>query len=142
MTARSVLNYGVEIEGTRLTPLRPAVPATQGGASCFVYRCRCGTEKVLRKKNVGPQANKTRSCGCLRREQCASLMGANKYKPGRTPWNKGLKNPYDPDKPRKTTKGRPAWNKGHIKVKYPNGSFKYVKVSDKAIGSNNPWSKF
>ncbi len=119
MTARSVLEYGVEIEGTRLTPLRPAVPATQGGASYFVYRCRCGTEKVLRKKNVGPQANKTRSCGCLRREQCASLMGANRYETGRTPWNKG-----------------------HIKVKYPNGSFKYVKVSDKAIGSNNPWSKF
>ena len=36
---------------------------------------------------------------------------------------------------------RDAAEKGHIKVKYPNGSFVYVKVSDKAIGSNNPWSK-
>ena len=134
------MKLGEKIEGTRLTPIRFAF--SKGHAAYYRFRCDCGNEKDIRKKNVGSDYRKTKSCGCLRRERCKALMGANQFQPGRTPWNKGLKNPYDPGSPRKTTKGRPAWNKGHIKVKYPNGTFQYVKVSNKSIGSDNKWSKF
>lgn len=51
------------IENSRLTLIQQL---TFGKKSTGLYRCICGTEKVLAINTV--RMNKTRSCGCLQRE--------------------------------------------------------------------------
>ena len=57
---------------SRLTLLE-RIPKTR--PSKALYRCSCGTEKVLWVGSV--TAGKTRSCGCLRREASLAKMAAN-----------------------------------------------------------------
>ena len=127
--------FGVEVEGTFLTPLE--FSDTCKGSSYFIFRCSlCGNKKRIRGHNVtnnNPKF-KTKSCGCLLEKQKKKFAEEHKHdRKGKTPWNKG-KSGYKVSKPKK-----PNWKRGKVMLKYPNGSIKWVKVSDKAIGSYHPW---
>lgn len=125
------MKLGIEIEGTRLTPLRFSHMGNKG-RSFYVYRCRCGTEKAIQRSNVRNDRAGVKSCGCLRREvwqKLGSKIRGNRK--GCTPWNKGktYKN--------ENLSNRPGWKRGHVKLTYPNGSHVWVKVSDEKIGTES-----
>ena len=123
---------GVEVEGTRLTPVR--FSHCSNGKSQYVFRCRCGVEKVIQRTNVRNTRAGVKSCGCLRREIWSRLGKEIKgNRKGKVPWNKGLTYSI----PKK--QGRPSWKRGHVKLTYPNGSHVWVKVSEEKIGSGSVW---
>ena len=114
MSSRS-FKVGVEVEGTFLTPVRLAErPRDAYTGTFYLFKCRCGNKKVIRKNNVK-----------------STYHGTNRK--GLTPWNKGMKG-MDP-----LVKGHPnlSWKKGKVKLTYPNGKIAWVKVSDEAIGSQS-----
>ena len=123
---------GEEIEGTLLTPIRFVEMRHWPKVSYYLFRCRCGNEKVLRKGNVRKQ--NTKSCGCLAKKNQKDFVkkwsGCKGFK---VPWNKGMKGM------RSYSKGHPnlSWKKGRIKITSPDGSIEWVKVSDQAIGSHS-----
>jgi hypothetical protein len=109
------------IEGTRLTAIR--FSHTLGKRTYYIYRCSCGTEKVLLKNNVG----RTKSCGCLFKEVSGKNLNngisypyqpnsntSTQFKKGDAPWNKGLKGVNG--------NGR----KGKTMIKYPNGRKEWI----------------
>lgn len=57
----------------RLVVVGPAGMVGRNAAS--LCRCECGVEKVIMNFNLGP--NKTKSCGCLTREQASARVKAN-----------------------------------------------------------------
>tara|TARA_R100000808_G_C2120701_1_gene132054 strand:+ start:593 stop:1018 length:426 start_codon:yes stop_codon:yes gene_type:complete len=122
---------GKEIEGTWLTPIRFAEMRHWPKVSYYLFRCRCGNEKVLRKGNV--RAQNTKSCGCLGRKNEKDFVKKWSGAKGKIPWNKGLKGM------RSYAKGNPnlAWKKGRIKITGADGSIEWVKVSDESIGSHS-----
>lgn len=128
----------VEVQGTWLTPIR--FSHMHNRQAYYIYRCRCGVEKPIRKKNVTAKRGHTRSCGCWSKQQCASINGGHKYKKGSVPWNKGIK--YTQENKPVTTNGKPAWNRGRIKHTYPNGRIVWIKVSEEPLGSKHKWSDF
>ena len=127
---------GKEIEGTWLTPIRFSEMKHWPKVSYYIFRCRCGNEKEIRKGNV--RAKNTKSCGCLQKinHDIWRKKGPT-YSKGKAPWNKGKKGM------RSYAKGNPnlAWKKGRIKIKGPDGSIEWVKVSEQAIGSHSEWYK-
>ena len=80
--------FGVEVPGTILTPIRFS---DSDNGTFFIYRCRCGNEKRIRKNNVKNRPSKTKSCGCLLKK-CQENFGkiASTFRKGQEPWNKGL----------------------------------------------------
>ena len=106
---------GEEIEGTMLTPIRFAEMRNWPAVSYYLFKCRCGNEKVIRKGNV--KANNTKSCGCLSRKNEKDFAEKWSGEKGKVPWNKG--------------------KKGRIKITGADGSIEWVKVSDQAIGSHS-----
>ena len=122
------MKIGVEIEGTRLTPVR--FHQVKKGKSYYIYRCRCGTEKSIMMSNIG----NTKSCGCLQQENYRDSRIRRGNRKGSIPWNKG-KPGYTVEKAR----GKRSWRRGKVLLKYPNGSHAWVKVSNEAIGSYSPW---
>ena len=122
---------GKEIEGTWLTPIRFAEMRHWPKVSYYLFRCRCGNEKVLRKGNV--RAQNTKSCECLGRKNEKDFVKKWSGAKGKIPWNKGLKGM------RSYAKGNPnlAWKKGRIKITGADGSIEWVKVSDESIGSHS-----
>ena len=116
-----MFKIGVEVEGTWLTPLRYS-HTTHGGGAYYIYRCRCGTGKTLRKNNVSGKRNKTRSCGCRKKEWLLEWkVMLKEIRKGQQTWNKGNHRRCSP-------LGRTPWNKGKVKVKYPDGRSEYVEV--------------
>ena len=130
---KRIHKIGIEVEGSMLTPLR-YVPDERYG-SFYLYRCRCGTEKVIRKSNVGKTV---KSCGCLLRK-IQKKFGKDyaTYRKGRIPWNKGLTgiktSPFNHPSHK--------WKTGKIKIENADGSIEWVKVSDEKIGSKHKWAK-
>ena len=127
------MKLGVEIEGTRLTPLRFSHMGPNG-RSFYLFRCRCGTEKAIQLSNVRNARAGVKSCGCLRRETWRKLGKAIRAnRKGCTPWNKGItyKN--------KKLSNKPSWKRGHVKLTYPNGTVAWVKVSDEKIGTDSKY---
>ena len=112
---------GIEVPGTRLTPIRYS-HCTHGGGAYYVYQCQCGTKKTLRKNNVSGKKNKTRSCGCRRKEWLLEwkiiLKGIRK---NQKPWNKGNHRRCSP-------LGRTPWNKGKMKIIHHDGSSEYILI--------------
>ena len=129
---KKIYKLGVEIEGTRLTPLR--FSHVSKGCSFYVYRCRCGTEKTIRKYNVKNMKWGTKSCGC-RLKELQKDFGKNysSCRKGQAPWNKG-KSGYPG-----ATKGRVGWRRGKVMLRKPNGEIVWVKVSDEKIGSHSKY---
>ncbi len=66
----------------RLTPIR-YVRTTASRRAVWLYRCACGTEMEILKKNV--RCGNTKSCGCLRREALAAPHKAWKEREPRAP---------------------------------------------------------
>jgi len=117
----STLKIGEEVEGTRLTPLRYS-HSTEGGGAYYIYRCRCGTEKPMRKNNVSGKRNKTRSCGCRKKEWLLEWKVILKeIRKGQEPWNKGNHRRCSP-------LGRTPWNKGKMKITHQDGSSEYISI--------------
>ncbi len=133
MSRRFVI--GEEIEGTLLTPIRFAEMRGWPAVSYFLFKCRCGNEKVIRKGNV--KADNTKSCGCLGKKNEKEFAEKWSGEKGKVPWNKGLKGI------RSYAKGHPnlRWKKGRIKITGADGSIEWVKVSDEKIGSHSEYYK-
>ena len=118
-----MIKIGVEVEGTWLTPLRYS-HTTHYGNAYYNYRCRCGTEKTLRRNNVSGKKHSTRSCGCRRKEWMLEWkVMLKEIRKGQKPWNKGNHRRCSP-------LGRTPWNKGKMKVKYPDGKSEYVAIKN------------
>ena len=134
MSSRS-FKVGVEVEGTFLTPVRLAErPRDAYTGTFYLFKCRCGNKKVIRKNNVKSTYHGTKSCGCLQKINQENFGRTHKTnRKGLTPWNKGMKG-MDP-----LVKGHPnlSWKKVKVKLTYPNGKIAWVKVSDEAIGSQS-----
>ena len=122
---------GEEIEGTWLTPIRFAEMRHWPKVSYYLFKCRCGNEKVLRKGNV--KADNTKSCGCLGKQNEKNFAKKWSGEKGKVPWNKGLKGI------RSYAKGHPnlSWKKGKVKITGADGTIEWVKVSDEKIGSHS-----
>lgn len=133
MSRRFVL--GEEIEGTLLTPIRFAEMRHWPAVSYYLFRCRCGNEKVIRKGNV--KKDNTKSCGCLAKKNQKDFVEKWSGEKGKVPWNKGLKGI------RSYAKGNPklAWKKGRVKITGADGSIEWVKVSEEKIGSHSEYYK-
>ena len=83
-----MFKIGVEVEGTRLTPIKYS---HRDASTWYWFRCRCGTVKRLRKGNVyHNKIRPIRSCGCLKREVNQSHDGIG-FKKGHVPWHTGKK---------------------------------------------------
>ena len=127
--------FGVEVPGTILTPIRFS---DSDNGTFFIYRCRCGNEKRIRKNNVKNRPSKTKSCGCLLKK-CQEKFGKDfsTYRKGQEPWNKGLTgiktSPFNHPSHK--------WKTGKIKIECADGTITWVKVSDEKIGSNSEWYK-
>ena len=118
-----------QIPGTRLTPIA-YVATDKAGNSTFIFRCQCGTEKVISMYSVTRKTDRTRSCGCLKKEvnarACKDLWKEGKARPfpkGNTLWR--LRSSHGTFK-----KGNIPWNKGKkfLTVRYPNGSKKLLLI--------------
>lgn len=133
MSRRFVI--GEEIEGTLLTPIRFAEMRHWPKVSYYLFRCRCGNEKVIRKGNV--KKDNTKSCGCLAKKNQKDFVEKWSGKKGKVPWNKGMKGM------RCYAKGHPnlSWKKGKVKITGADGSIEWVKVSDDKIYSHSKWYK-
>lgn len=57
---------GNKIEGTKLTLLKEKAYRTKDYCWMGLYQCDCGTQKLIRNKDV--KNGKTKSCGCLKRK--------------------------------------------------------------------------
>ena len=84
----------------RLTAVGPATNKKRG--RCWLWRCDCGTEKVVVVSDVAA-GGRTRSCGCLKREVSAERMRRTRRTHGksRTPewrsWNGMIRRCYNPN---------------------------------------------
>jgi|TARA_R100000789_G_C2951924_1_gene135288 hypothetical protein len=126
---------GIEVPGTFLTPIRFS---DSDNGTFFIYRCRCGNEKRIRKNNVKNRPKKTKSCGCLlKKAQEKFGKEAPTQQIGRTPWNKGLTG----IKTSPLNHPSHKWKTGKIKMLKLDGSIDWVKVSDEKIGSDSKWYK-
>ena len=132
------MKHNVEILNTWLTPLRfsHSIKYPDGHSiSIYWFRCRCGTEKEIRVQAVlaAGRGRKcaTTSCGCWRKTFPRPWIKKYRFKKG---------NKIKRKNPRPKT-GKPAWNTGKIKHEYPNGRVVWIKVSDKPLGPNHPWTK-
>lgn len=59
----------------RLTAIHPAPPLN--GASRWLFKCECGTEKVVRTYSV--TSGVIRSCGCLHNERCKTGLNRRRH---------------------------------------------------------------
>ena len=123
---KATLKLNEKVKGTRLTPLRFSHTIKgKSRKSYFLFRCECGVEKVLGVPNVKRQGrDQTKSCGCLMREK--SRERALKRTEGQFP--KGNEY-YKLRKKLPTTifkKGDVPWNKGFMRIDYPNGSYDFI----------------
>ena len=98
--------------------------------STFILRRQCGTEKVISMYSVTRKTDRTRRCGCLKKEvnakACKDLWKEGKARPfpqGNTLWR--LRSSHGTFK-----KGNIPWNKGKkfLTVRYPNGSKKLLLI--------------
>lgn len=130
-----IFKVGIEVEGTLLTPLRLVKrPRNTYTGTYYLFKCRCGNEKVIRKNNVKAGYHSTKSCGCLQKENRKNFGKTHKTnRKGLTPWNKGLKGM----KSHATGHPNLSWKKGKVMLRYPNGKIEWVKVSNEAIGSQS-----
>ena len=130
----TVLQIGVEIEGTWLTPLRSA-GSDRNGKAIFLFQCRCGVQKLIRKVNVTSirGAGRTKSCGCYKTQfLVVSSKTANRFQKGDTPWNKGKKW-------QKKNREKIKWNRGRVRILHEDGTVEWAKVSDKVLGRHHKW---
>ena len=130
-------DLGVEVPGTILTPIRFS---HMDNGSFFIYRCRCGNKKTIRRNNVKDRPSKTKSCGCLLKKcqrQFGKELGSLTFRKGQIPWNKGLKG----IKTSPLNHPSHKWKRGKIKIERADGTITWVKVSDEKIGSNSEWYK-
>jgi len=113
-----MFKIGVEVEGTRLTPIKYS---HRDASTWYWFRCRCGNVKRLRKGNVyHNKIRPIRSCGCLKREVNQSHDGIG-FKKGHVPWHTGKK------VGEKMGKNGGGWNKGKVRITDPEtGKFRYV----------------
>jgi len=128
------IGLGTEIEGTWLTPIRH-VGADPHGKALFLFQCRCGVEKIIRKVNVVSinGLGRTKSCGCYKTQfLVASSETANRFQKGGKPWNKGKK--WKKKNPEKT-----KWNKGKVRIIHEDGTHKWAKISDNVLGRHHKW---
>lgn len=130
--AKRIHKIGLEVEGSMLTPLKFS---HMSNGAFYLYKCRCGNEKVIRKNNVGKTV---KSCGCLLKQTQKDFGKTfSTYRKGRIPWNKGLTgiktSPFNHPSHK--------WKTGKIKIEAPDGSIEWVKVSEEKIGKNNKWYK-
>jgi len=124
--------FGIEIPGTRLTPIREHRKCPKSRCYYYYFRCRCGTVKSIRGKNVRLKHGGTKSCGCLNRENCSKLQGNHSYKKGNRPWNTGIPGTGG------GMKGKVSPLRGNIKVTIE-GRVYWCKVSDEILGAMSPF---
>jgi len=130
------MKLNIEVEGTWLTPLRFSHSEKRKGHSKSVYwfKCRCGNKKQIRRQAVMAaskgKATGTKSCGCRLRSFPRPWLTEHQFKEG----NKFRRKT---SRPRNT--GKPAWNTGRVKLKYPDGRVEWIKVSDEPLGPNHKW---
>jgi len=127
------VKLNVEVEGTWLTPLR-YYGKDDKGKSKYVFRCRCGVEKAIRRVNVITLRgeSRTKSCGCKKAQFLRELKTKNKFDKGNVPWNKGIRW-------KKKNKEKISWNRGMLRITREDGSKEWVKVSDKVLGKHHKW---
>lgn len=115
-----MFKIGVEVEGTRLTPIEFVETNTSG--TWYRFRCRCGTVKRMRKGNVyHNKKTPIKSCGCLKREVNKSNDRIG-FKMGHVPWHAGKK------VGEKMGKNGGGWNKGKMKITHHDGSTEWVSI--------------
>ena len=104
------VKLNVEVEGTWLTPLR-YYGKDDKGKSMYVFRCRCGKEKAIRRVNVITMKgeSRTKSCGCKKAQHLRELKTKNKFDKGNVPWNKGIRW-------KKKKKQEASWNRGMLRI--------------------------
>ena len=121
------MKLGETVEGTRLKPIKFSY--VRRGYTYFLYRCECGTEKVIYKGNV--KKEHTKSCGCLKKEVSPKNLDygrtftttrfphqnnvETRFKKGCVPWNKGKT--YSIKK-----------REGMVRVQYPDGRVEWVEI--------------
>ena len=113
------MKLGIEIEGTWLTPVK--FSHTDKTGTFYWFRCRCGTEKLIRKGNVFHNKKKpTKSCGCRKRQVNKEHPDIG-FKKGHKPWHSG----------KKVGAGRlgrhgGGYNKGKMMFRQRDGSIKWI----------------
>ena len=132
-TQQMIFTFGVEVPGTRLTPLRlDPLRFKKYRVRYYWFRCRCGTIKSIRGKNVRIEKGGTKSCGCLNRENCRNLKGRHAFEKGNRPWNTGIPGTGG------GMKGKISPLRGTIKVTIGDRIFR-CKVSDEILGGMSSW---
>ena len=110
---------GVEIDGTWLTPIKLVPSETR--ETLYLFKCRCGNEKIIRKGNVNPKKKKSvRSCGCLKTLTNKTNPNIG-FKKGNKPWHAGKK--VGAERLGRTGGG---WSKGKLMFRQPDGSINWV----------------
>ena len=127
------VKLNVEVEGTWLTPLR-YYGKDDKGKSKYLFRCRCGKEKAIRRVNVitNKGENRTKSCVCKKAQFLSKLDTKNIFEKGNVPWNKGIS--WE-----KKNKEKTKWNRGLVLIKKSDGTKVWGRVSDMKLGKHHKW---